>query len=286
MDCTYIKSKTSQVKGTFVCIPGLAHTKEHFIKTPDGRDGWAINLSEMGFDVYCINWHNIPKTNERFDSEFIIKNIFNFIEKFIKKELFLLTHSASGAFGWKLAEKTNLIKKVIAIAPAPPGNIQEIPKAILSEDKKIVSVLHLNTVPYLFSLIEDWAADMSWVQKKAVGIETKHFPTNSLDEYFESLVSVPSLIMYERMNIDGSQIKIDIQNLKENSPEIYVFTGDKDISHSYEIDKSINDYFLENGINSKFFWLADYGFLDNGHMLMLQNNSKEIIEFICSKIED
>jgi pimeloyl-ACP methyl ester carboxylesterase len=238
----------------------------------------------MGFDVYCLNWYNLTSTNQKFDSSFIVKSILDFLQNTIGKEVFLLTHSASGAFGWKLAEGTKLIKKVIAIAPAPPGNIQDTPNYILSDNKKTISVLHLNSVPYTFSLEESWVADISWVKKKAIGLETTHFSKEFLDEYLKSLVSVPSLIMYERMNIESSQIKVDIEKIKENNPNIYIFTGDKDISHSYKIDKAIDEYFKENQINSHFYWLADYGFQNNGHMLMLQNNSEEIINFIISHI--
>jgi hypothetical protein len=284
MDYSYIKSQKEFCLGTFVCIPGLAHTKDHFLKTPDGRDGWAINLSEIGFDVYCLNWHNLDSKNSEFDSCFVINSISNFIENIVNKDVFLLTHSASGAFGWKIAEKTNLVKKIIAIAPAPPGNIQEIPNSQISQDNKNISILHLNAVPYNFSLEKNWEADIDWVKQKAIGEHTLHFPNAFLSEYHSSLVSVPSLVLYERMNIQGSQVKIDVEKLKENNPSIYIFTGDKDISHSYEIDKKISNYFLENKINSTFFWLADFNFTGNGHMLMLQNNSKEILDFIVSKI--
>ncbi len=285
MDYSYIKSEKDNCLGIFVCIPGLAHTKEHFLKTPDGREGWAFDLSKAGFDVYVVNWYNLNSPTTEFDSNFIIESISNFINTKIQQEVFLLTHSASGSFGWKLAEINKKIKKIVAIAPAPPGNIQEIPESIISEDGNTISVMHLNTVPYNFSLNKNWVADSNWIKQKAIGSKTNFFPEDWISNYQASLVSVPGKIMYERMNIKGSQIKINPLKIKENNPSIFIFTGDEDISHSYEIDKKINDYLLINNINSKFFWLADYGFKSNGHMLMLQSNSKDIIDFIISKIK-
>jgi len=40
----------------------------------------------------------------------------------------LLTHSMSGAYGWRLRETHGrAIEAVVGVAPAPPGNIQAVP---------------------------------------------------------------------------------------------------------------------------------------------------------------
>ncbi|MEK7102796.1 MAG: hypothetical protein AAB870_00430, partial [Patescibacteria group bacterium] len=244
------------------------------------------NLSDIGFDVYAINWHSLATESNKgiFNSMFVVDALFDFIEHKIKKDVCLLTHSASGVFGWKLAEKSALVKKIIAIAPAPPGNIQDVPEYTVSDNGKTVSVFHLNAVPYTFSREKNWIADMSWIKEKAIGKNNPHFPEEFLNEYQESLVSVPSELMYERMNINGAQIKVNTVKIKEHNPKIYIFTGDQDISHSHDRDKRINDFFVKNGVDSKFFWLADYGFVGNGHMMMLQKNSQEIIDFVISRV--
>src|SRR3974377_2101418 len=42
--------------------------------------------------------------------------------------LVLLTHSMSGAYGWRLLElHGDVIAAVVGVAPAPPGNIQKLP---------------------------------------------------------------------------------------------------------------------------------------------------------------
>src|SRR5437764_3183331 len=52
----------------------------------------------------------------------------------------VLTHSMSGAYGWKLLERHGeRITKLIAVAPAPPGNIQR-PAEIVGETVDAVTI--------------------------------------------------------------------------------------------------------------------------------------------------
>src|SRR5690606_24716375 len=47
----------------------------------------------------------------------------------------LLTHSMSGAYGWRLLETHGRhIRALIAVAPAPPGNIQAVPEILARGD--------------------------------------------------------------------------------------------------------------------------------------------------------
>src|SRR5690606_18478852 len=44
------------------------------------------------------------------------------------RPVILLTHSMSGAYGWRLRETHGrAIEAVVGVAPAPPGNIQAVP---------------------------------------------------------------------------------------------------------------------------------------------------------------
>ena len=285
IDYTLIKSKANR-KGVIVMIPGFAHTKQHYLETPDKRAGWAYNFSELGYDVYAINWpgikNNFPFKNNEIDSENIISGISNFIKDEIKEKVILLTHSAAGIFGWKLAELLPEVRTVVGIAPGGPGNIQPIPdiKQISNSEVEVI----YNTIPYRFDFNKSWEPTDFWIHNKLIGA-SKFFPTENYKEYKESLISVPSKVLYERMNINGSQIKIDKNKIKEYGTKIFIFTGTEDIDHSKDTDNSINDWFLKNSIKSEFHWLGDEGFVGNGHMIMLEKNSMKIAEHISKIIE-
>jgi len=281
LDYTLIKSEIER-SGIIVMIPGFSHTKDHFLKTPDERDGWAYNFSELGYDVYVINWPGIfdrAFDDSNITSEKIISGIYDFIKNEINEKVILLTHSTSGAFGWKLAELLPQIEKVIGIAPAGPGNIQIVPNIKQISDAEI-EVIN-NTIPYRFKLGEPWRPNDFWIQNKLIG-NSKYFPTENYGEYKRSLILVPSKVLFERMNINGSQIKIDAKIIKESGVKILIFTGTEDVDHSRSIDNAINAYFLKNSIDSEFHWLGDEGFIGNGHMVMLEKNSKEIARYISN----
>lgn len=286
IDYIFIETKKEK-RGTVLMIPGFAHTKEHFLETPDKRKGWAYNFSDQGYDVYCINWPGI-KTDVNFDNEKVVpENIVNDIADFIKNKIksktILLVHSAAGPFGWKLAEVSPNIEIVIGIAPGGPGNIQAVPE-VREISKSEIEVFNYST-PYLFDVNKAWQPTDDWIKNKLIGT-SKFFPSEAYLSYKDSLICVPSKVLYGRMNINSSQIKVDPVKIREHGTKMFIFTGTEDPAHAREVDGAIDIWFRENGIKSEFHWLGDEGFIGNGHMLMLEKNSKEIAKHIINIIRD
>jgi alpha-beta hydrolase superfamily lysophospholipase len=85
----------------------------------------------------------------------------------------VMTHSMSGAYGWKLVEKFGQhIDRLVAIAPGGPGNIQAV-SDIISETADTVVVK--SSVTLTINLRQPVVSDRNFVEIKLVGKSTQ-FP--------------------------------------------------------------------------------------------------------------
>jgi pimeloyl-ACP methyl ester carboxylesterase len=105
------------------------------------------------------------------------------------------------------------------------------------------------------------------------------FPMDALDCYRASLVPLPARLLYERQNVQGSQLRLaNDADLRGSS--VLLVTGTHDMDHPREIDEHIARWLAERGAGVDFVWLADRGITGNGHMMMLEDNSAEIAGII------
>ena len=192
-----------------------------------------------------------------------------------------MTHSMSGAYGWKLVEKYGeLIVKLVAIAPGPPGNIQAV-SDIVSETADTVVVR--SSVTLTINLRQPVISDRNFVEVKLVGASTQ-FPRGQIGLYASSLVPIPPRLLYQRRNIRGSQLKIgDLSNYR--GKRILVMTGTADADHPRKLDEGIVTWLNEHGAKADFIYLGDRGITGNGHMMMLENNSTALADQIMAWIE-
>jgi len=192
----------------------------------------------------------------------------------------VMTHSMSGAYGWKLVENYGeLIVKLVAIAPGPPGNIQSV-SDIVSETADTVVVR--SSVTLTINLRQPVISDRNFVEVKLVGASTQ-FPREQTGLYASSLVPIPPRLLYQRRNIRGSQLKIgDPSNYR--GKRILVMTGTADADHPRKLDEGIVTWLNEHGAKADFIYLGDRGITGNGHMV-LENNSTALAHQIMAWIE-
>ena len=271
---------------TIIMIHGGAHTGACYMSTPDGRDGWAPYFAKKGFEVVVMDWPGIGRSGyvdiEKIDGEFIATAICELIKK-IDKEVIIFTHSISGGFGWKIGELMgNKITHIVAIAPGPMGNIQEIPKGVI-KNKNVQA--KLGPYDYNFDLDKSfYFPDLdTFISKKFVTKDNILFPSDFMNVYKASLIALPPKILFERLNINGSQLKI-IKNENFKNTAILILTGTHDPDHPKQLDKQIEDYFINHGVDTTFCYLGDCGINNNGHMLMLEKNNLEIADKIIEWI--
>lgn len=254
-----------------IMIPGGAHIGACYESTPDGREGWKNYFLGKGFRVYVIDWPGTGRSGiHPHFCEFTGTTIVNLLLKLLEKikpvcPAILITHSMSGAYGWKVAEKApHLVSKIVAVAPAPPGNI-------MKESNETFSALVKAPI-----IINKEEAKKMWAN-------ARQFPHDYFEDYFNSLTALSPHLANERVNYRSRQLRID--PLKLLRIKILVITGEMDPRHPQDADKSIVDYFQGYGIDAQHYYLPTVGIFGNGHLLMVEKNNLEIAELIYSWIK-
>lgn len=120
--------------------------------------------------------------------------------------------------------------------------------------------------------------DEAWSKRKLVG-EGSRFPKASVDSYLRTLISLSPRILYERLNVEGSQLKITDYGHFAGKP-VLVLIGTHDVDHSAKIDMPTVEWLNKNGAKAEFLSLSDVGIEGNGHMMMLESNSDEVAKVI------
>lgn len=266
-------------KSVILMIPGASHTINCYKITPDERIGWAYFFAKEGFKVCLADWPGIGKSGhiplEKIDGKFLVRS-FSYLIKRINKKIILFSHSMSGALSWKLGELMgNKISHIIAVAPAPMGNIQPKPKFI-KRGRYYILETHSGIIK--INLEEPFVNSNEFVIKKLIG-NSKFFPRQYIKQYISSLQPTPPHLVFERFNIKGSQLKINNFS-KYRKVKILVVTGTEDFDHPKETDKSIVEYFQKHQVKAEFCWLGDKGIKGNGHMLILEKNNLRIADLI------
>lgn len=267
-------------RGTVVMVHGGSHTGSCYLRTVDGRPGWAPVFAQAGYRVAVPDWPGRGRSGhvpmDQLTGAVVTSGLGGVIEA-LGSPVILLTHSMSGAYGWKLMETHgDAIRAIVGVAPAQPGNIQDAPP-VARETEDFVEPAGQAIFPRLDKRNPTLPSQV-FVEKKLIG-DSRHFPRSFTADYTASLHSIAPRLVYERLNIGGSQLKVERTERLKNK-RILVLTGTDDFDHPRALDEAIVDWLNAAGAKADYLWLADHGIEGNGHMLMLEDNSNAIARVI------
>lgn len=272
-------------KSPVVMIHGGGHSGACYLLTADNRPGWAYRFAEQGYPVWLPDWPGCGRSGDVPFPDLTGERVVAALGAVLAEaaaasstgRVVMMTHSMSGALGWKLVEQNrSLIEKLVAVAPGPPGNIQ--PEATVVEETEDEVVVESFGMTRRLARDRAYAGGIEFVSHKLIGKSTR-FPEGVLDMYAGHVAGVPPKLLYQRQNIGGSQLKIDDPSVFDDLP-VMVFTGEFDTDHPKEIDGAVVDWLADVGAMVEFWWLPDHGIGGNGHMLMMEENSDELADMI------
>ncbi|MCW5772236.1 MAG: alpha/beta fold hydrolase [Rhodospirillaceae bacterium] len=272
-------------KPPVVMVHGGTQTGACYLLTADSRPGWAQAFVKAGYPVVLPDWPGSGRSGavpyDRLDGEAVCRGIGAVIEA-QGGPVILVTHSMSGALGWKVLELYgDRIAKLVAIAPGPPGNIQAEPTVLSENDRHI----ELQSLELRFSIDKGvpHRAPMSFVEKKIVG-EGGRFARAGVATMAAAMDLLAPQMIWQRLNIHGSQLKVARFDHYRGKP-ILVVVGSHDIDHPRALDEATADWARANGAAVDFWYLPEFGIVGNGHMMMMEDNSDEIAGLILGWIE-
>lgn len=272
-------------KPPVVMIHGGGHSGACYLLTADNRPGWAYRFAEAGYPVWLPDWPGCGRSGDVPFADLTGARVCDALGAVLAEaaaashtgRVVMMTHSMSGALGWKLIERNrNLVEKLVAVAPGPPGNIQ--PEATVVEETEDEVVVESFGMTRRLSRDRPYFGGREFVSHKLIGKSTR-FPDAVFDAYAGHVAAVPPRLLYERQNINGSQLKVENPAVFEGLP-VMVFTGEFDTDHPRDIDGAVVDWLAANGAAVEFWWLPDHGVDGNGHMLMMEDNSDDLADMI------
>jgi len=191
-------------KPPMVLICGGGHTGACYLATVDARPGWAQAFVRAGYKVVVPDWPGVGRSGyiplDDLTGDVVVEGLGKVVRS-LGQPAIVMTHSMSGAYGWKLVENYGQhIAKLVAIAPGPPGNIQAV-SDVVSETADTVVVRGSTTMT--INLKQPVVSDRNFVEVKLVGKSTQ-FPREYIAVYASSLMPIPPRLLYQRRNIRGS----------------------------------------------------------------------------------
>lgn len=92
---------------------------------------------------------------------------------------------------------------MVAVVPGEPGNTQR-PAAILGQDGDVMEVQRVYaSTKFRLNLKEPFGGGIEIVEAKYSG-KSKRLPVEYIDPYKSSLIALPSRLLDERLNVNGS----------------------------------------------------------------------------------
>ncbi len=277
--------ETANARATVLMIHGGAHSGACYQRTADDRPGWAYRFAKRGYRTVVPDWPGTGRSGhvplDRLDGATVVEGL-GVLARKLGPPLVLLTHSMSGAYGWRLLElHGDAIAAVVGVAPAPPGNIQRLPP--VHEETETVIETEASGRRVRIDKTRMVVQPRDFVERKLVG-ESGFFPREQLAGYAASLLPIAPKLLLERQNVHGTQLRVsDPKRLA--GKRILVVTGTADLDHAREVVGDIVIWLNALGAKAVFCYLADRGIVGNGHMLMLEQNSDEIADIIIRWLE-
>lgn len=301
-----------------VFLHGAGQTGVDWLLTPDGRPGWAYNFLDMGYVVYLQDFPARGRSQyvPGVDGDLRIRNgpnleqIFTasaatadfpqaskhtqwpgtgrmgdpIMDNFTKTQVqyiggrqaqlttdanvalldmigtpvILLTHSQGGWFGWNIAdERPDLIRVIVTVEPAAPP----------------IRGVDTSNVRYRQS------GGLAW----GVG--------NSPITYDPPITDASELQVELQEEAEGSGL-VPCYRQQEPARQLVNLTGIPVLFLNGEggyhriFDHCLANWLNQAGVETEYVRLEDVGLSGNGHMMMLEQNSKEIAEYIHSWLEE
>jgi len=301
-----------------VIFHGNGQTGVDWLQTPDGRAGWAYYLIEQGYVLYMVDypargrsayipggvhgdlgirtaeqletiWTNVgekgnfplkddhtqwPGDGHRGDPIFdnFIKSQVQFAGQSttmaraaamelldtIGTPVILLTHSQGGGVGWGVADgRPDLVRGIVTIEPGGPQ----------------IGRVSTSDVAYTGAATNSWG------------------PVNYPLTYDPPVTDPSELVTY--LEDEGDQpgevpcwLQQEPVRQLVNMADMRVLAISADGTYHRVFDGCIPKWLNQAGVETEFVRLEEYGISGNGHMMMLELNSNEIIAFIDEWIQE
>jgi pimeloyl-ACP methyl ester carboxylesterase len=255
--------------------------------TPDGRVGWADALSARGHECWLIDWPGTGRSGNRDGLEITYADVVDGCRRVLREVIatpaVVICHSMGGAVAWQLVQhEPALVTGVVAVAGAYPANVVAR-SHVVADDGKVAVIdfadtgVRLTVDRRVMNLYGD-----AYIYEQGLATSTR-FPRDQVDAMRAGLVGLPPLMLLQRLGVLDGMPVVDRPDGFAGK-RIRLIAGPEDPAHTRAIEERTAALLRSWRADAELVWLADRGISGNGHFLMFEQNSDDILEIVAEQI--
>jgi pimeloyl-ACP methyl ester carboxylesterase len=256
--------------------------------TPDGRVGWADRLADAGRECWLGDWPGTGRSGNRNGLEIeyddVVDGFRRLLRDVIARPVVVVCHSMGGAVTWQLVQDDgDLVAGVVAVAAAYPANVVARSE-VVSDDGNVAVIDFADTGVRM--VVDRRVMNLygdGYIYQQAIATSTR-FPEGYVAALRAGLVGLPPRMLLQRLGVLEGMPVVDRPEGFLGKP-IRLLTGGEDPAHTREIEERTVSLLRGWGADAELVWLPDLGIEGNGHFLMFEENSDEILDVLVEQIE-
>ena len=272
---------------TVLMVHGGGATGACFRGDLAGGPGWADLLAERGHEVWVTDWPGCGRSGNRHvtDLEYadVVDGYRALLRDVIAKPVVVIPHSMGGATSWQLVEhETDLVAGVVSVAASFPGNISSR-STVLSDDGTVIRLRFEDSgAEFTVDRGRGYLYEDDYIYRQGIST-SKRFPMGRVDDLRAALVPFPPRMLLQRVGLLPGLPPVTDTSGFEGMP-IRLVAGTEDPAHTLEIERATVDLLASWGAEVELVWLGDRGIEGNGHFMMFEDNSREVLDVIAEQV--
>jgi pimeloyl-ACP methyl ester carboxylesterase len=270
-------------------VPGGGATGACWRATPDGRAGWADLLAARGWECWVTDWPGTGRAGGRDPLEVgyadVVDGYAALLADIIAEPVVAVPHSMGGAVAWQLVERLpHLVAGVVSVAGAYPANVAKRSE-VVADDGDVVEVVFADTgVRFRVDRRRPYFYEDAYIRDQAIATSTR-FPADAVAALRASLVGLPPRMVLQRLGVLAGMPVVDDPSGFAGKP-IRLLAGGEDPAHTHAIETRTVAQLRDWGADARLAWLPERGIEGNGHYLMAESNSDEVLEVLVSLLRE
>ncbi|MDO8185998.1 alpha/beta fold hydrolase [Conexibacter sp. JD483] len=255
--------------------------------TPDGRLGWADQLADRGHRLWVTDWPGTGRSGNRdgleIDYAAVVEGYRTLLRETIAEPVVVVCHSMGGAVAWQLVEhESDLVAGVLSVAGAYPANVA--PRSQVVSDDGAVAVVDFADTGVRMTVdrrVMNLYGD-GYVYQQGIATSTR-FPLDRVDAMRAGFVGLPPRMLLQRLGVEPGMPTIDSGAGFAGTP-IRLLASAEDPAHTRAIEERTLGLLRGWGAEAELIWLPDLGIEGNGHFMMFEQNSDELLEVVATQL--
>jgi pimeloyl-ACP methyl ester carboxylesterase len=255
--------------------------------TPDGRRGWADLLAERGHRLWVTDWPGTGRSGNRngleIDYAAVVDGYRTLLRDVIAEPVVVVCHSMGGAVTWQLVEhESDLVAGVLSVAGAYPANVA--PRSEVVSDDGAVAVVDFADTGVRMTVdrrVMNLYGD-GYVFQQGIATSTR-FPMEHVDAMRAGFVGLPPRMLLQRLGVEPGMPTIDSGAGFVGKP-IRLLASAEDPAHTRAIEERTLGLLRGWGAEAELVWLPELGIEGNGHFMMFEDNSDELLDVVADQL--